>query len=162
MNLNKLSIILIVGFLALISGKSAGSVIQNGTSNANLTIEYVHLTNSTVSLKAQKAPVYCRTSSDCWRIAGPNSRCYGNACICDLGYLSVNAYCSRVVCNYNSDCYRYFYNTRCSSHRCTCDYHTHLDPYSQTCRFNGAGSSFSAISVGIFVILGAIVSVFNV
>src|SRR5699024_2482216 len=123
--------------------------------NSNLTIEYVHLTNETIQ-GAQKGPVYCRYNSDCQRIAGPHSRCYINACICDLGYLSVNSYSLRVKCYYNSDCYKYFFNTRCSGTYCVCDYRTHLDPYSQTCR-NGAGSSFSIATVGIATLFGLFV-----
>ncbi|KAH9408941.1 hypothetical protein TYRP_011214 [Tyrophagus putrescentiae] len=76
---------------------------------------------------------FCRTKRDC-AFAGPNATCWNYQCICDLGYLSINAYCTKVTCSRNYDCLRYFYNTRCGwDYSCVCNYGTHLDPYSQSC-----------------------------
>ena len=99
---------------------------------------------------------FCRTKRDC-AFAGPNATCWNYQCICDLGYLSINAYCTKVTCSRNYDCLRYFYNTRCSwDNSCVCNYGTHLDRYSQSCLTGGDDFLALKISLPISLLFVAI------
>lgn len=141
---------------------------DNNNNNSSTQPQLIHavtgnvstLTGSeTASKNGQEALLtfHCYSKRDC-AFAGPNATCFNYQCICDLGYLSVNAYCRKFNCTSNVDCRRRFYNTRCNNRyqkACVCDFGTHLDRYSQTCLFNGDDDLALKISlpISIFFVL---------
>ncbi len=96
----------------------------------------------------------CTRNSDCQRVAGYNSQCYQNRCICQMGYISLNSRCLQILCTKNSDCAHYFAYTRCNSfsNRCVCTGGTRLNVYSQTCLFS-SGKKVKIFWWNRFVIL---------
>lgn len=113
----------------------------------------------TGSESPQEVTFHCYSKRDC-AFAGPNATCFNYQCICDLGYLSVNAYCRKLNCTADIDCRRRFYNTRCNRFQkaCVCDYGTHLDRYSQTCLFNGDDYLALKISLPISIFFVALLT----
>jgi len=112
----------------------------------------VALSNASALAQVQQAnPNYCTFNSDCTYYWGINSRCYSGRCICNLGYIPVNGKCSKVICTFDSDCTRLFYNTRCWFSSCSCVSGTYLDSYSQTCLFNNPNYGVKVgVPVGVF------------